>query len=81
MITYRYNEIDCRTEWRLYGKFHRENGPAIEYDNGTKEWFLNGERHREDGPAIEYTDGGKVWYLDGLRYTEEEFLRKMNSTI
>ena len=24
------------------GKWHREDGPAIEYPNGTKEWWLNG---------------------------------------
>lgn len=41
---------------------HREDGPAIESENGTKEWFLNGDRHREDGPAIEYANGGKEWW-------------------
>ena len=27
------------------GEFHREDGPAIEYDNGRKEWWLNNKRY------------------------------------
>ena len=27
--------------WYLNGKLHRENGPAIEYADGTKVWYLN----------------------------------------
>ena len=41
------------------GQFHRVDGPAIEYANGTKSWYLNGKLHREDGPAIEWADGDK----------------------
>ena len=44
---------------------HREDGPAVEYANGTKLWFINGKQHREDGPAVEYADGSKYWYVDG----------------
>ena len=51
--------------WRLNGKRHREDGPAVEYANGSKWWYLNGELHREDGPAIEWPCGGKEWYLHG----------------
>jgi len=51
--------------WYLNGKYHREDGPAIEYTNGSKCWYLNGKRHREDGPAIEYANGTKKWYLNG----------------
>ena len=28
--------------WYLNGKLHRENGPAVEYADGTEEWWLNG---------------------------------------
>ena len=35
----------------LNGKFHRENGPAVEREDGTSMWYLNGKLHREDGPA------------------------------
>jgi hypothetical protein len=52
---------------------HREDGPAIEYSDGTKAWYRNSLLHREDGPAIEWADGGKRWYLEGVFYTEREF--------
>jgi hypothetical protein len=55
------------------GEFHREDGPAVEYADGTKTWLINGEHHREDGPAVEYADGTKTWYINGEILTEEEF--------
>jgi len=33
--------------WYLNGKFHRTDGPAIEYTDGTKHWFLNGTQLSE----------------------------------
>ena len=48
------------------GKFHREDGPAVEYTFGEKRWYRNNLLHREDGPAIEYANGDKEWYLNGL---------------
>ena len=52
---------------------HREDGPAIEWADGSKVWFINGNYHREDGPAIEDADGYKSWYIDGKKLTEEQF--------
>jgi len=57
-------------KWYLNGKLHRENGPAIEWQNGDKIWYINGRRHREDGPAVEYDNGDKVWYVNGKRHRE-----------
>ena len=54
---------------------HREDGPAMEWDNGTKEWFINGLYHRMNGPAVEYSGGSKEWYLNGEQYSEEEYKR------
>ena len=71
------NKPTCKTypsgtkEWRLNGKVHREDGPAIERANGEKEWCLNGKLHREDGPAIEYSNGAKEWFLNGKRHRED----------
>jgi len=56
--------------WRLDGKLHREDGPAIEGANGGKEWWLHGGLHREDGPAVEYATGRKGWYLNSNRYED-----------
>lgn len=29
--------------WCQNGKWHRLDGPAIEYPSGTKEWYIDGE--------------------------------------
>ena len=34
---------DGTKRWFLNGKLHREDGPAIEYPNGSKEWCLHGK--------------------------------------
>ncbi len=53
------------------GKFHREDGPAIEWADGNRTWYKNGELHREDGPAIEYTSGDKFWYKNDKKHRED----------
>ena len=57
--------------WLLNGKFHREDGPALEDAAGYKAWCLNGEYHRVDGPAVEWVDGSKEWYLNDQRHRED----------
>jgi len=47
--------------WWLNGKYHREDGPAIEHNNGSRYWYLNGKNHREEGPAFEHSDGRRSW--------------------
>ena len=60
-----HSRMNGNKYWYLNGKYHRINGPAIEYSNGTKYWCLNGKYHRINGPACEWSDGSKYWYLDG----------------
>jgi hypothetical protein len=67
-------ENGSRKWYNEEGKYHREDGPAVEYTDGSKLWFRDGKLHREDGPATEYSDGEKYWYLNGVEYSEEEFL-------
>jgi hypothetical protein len=62
---------NSRKKWRVNGKFHREDGPAVIRANGNKEWWVNGKRHREDGPAIERANGTKEWWLNGKRHRED----------
>ena len=50
-----YKDAKCKV-------LHRENGPAIEWCNGTKGWYHNGLLHRADGPAIECANGHKEWW-------------------
>ena len=57
-------------EWRLEGRLHREDGPAVESANGDKVWWQHGCRHREHGPAVEGADGYKEWWRHGLLHRE-----------
>ena len=59
-------------EWRVDGRLHRDDGPAVEWKNGTNEWWQNGKPHREDGAAVEYQDGRKDYWLHGTKVTEGE---------
>jgi len=36
-------DADGAKYWLLNGRYHREDGPAVEGSNGRKYWFLNGE--------------------------------------
>ena len=59
------DEDGNRFHYNSAGKWHRENGPAIVWSNGTKIWYQNGLRHRTDGAAIEWSSGTKEWYQNG----------------
>jgi hypothetical protein len=59
-------KLPNRIEWRNKGgELHREDGPAVEYLDGSKEWWINGKLHREDGPARWVSDYSWGWYLNG----------------
>lgn len=49
------------------GRLHREDGPAIEYEDG-EEWYIDGVLHRVDGPAIIYEGEYKAWWFNGKRH-------------
>ena len=81
MITYRVEVRDNGDiSWYLNDQLHREDGPAIEYADGTKVWYIRDQRHREDGPAIERSDGTKAWYIHGKEYTEKKFNERLSPT-
>lgn len=40
---------------------HRDNGPAIIWDDGAQFWYQNGVNHREDGPSSIYANGDIRW--------------------
>jgi len=66
-------------EYQLDGQFHRVDGPAIEFTDGSKEWYQHGQLHRTDGPACEWVNGYKTWWLDGIQLTEEQWKIKINA--
>lgn len=78
--------IDTVGNKRFYKNLnlHRNNGPAIEYKDGTKKWFQYGLKHREDGPAVtykriinDYFMSDEWWYKGKkiLCQSQEEFER------
>jgi hypothetical protein len=53
-------------------KYHREDGPANTYADGTEEWLQRGELHRVGGPArVEPISGVEQWYLDGVLHRDD----------
>jgi hypothetical protein len=57
--------------WYKDGQLHRDDGPAVEQDNGTKRWYKHGKKHRDDGPAVIWPDGSKLWYQDGKPHRDD----------
>jgi hypothetical protein len=59
------------------GNYHREDGPAITWNNGDREYWLHGLPHRLDGPAVDW-ETVTEWWVNGVRVyckDNEEFLR------
>lgn len=78
-MIYTVEVTEYKTAWKNQnGKYHREDGPAVEYANGLKAWYINGKYHREDGPAIEFASGFKEWYINDKYMTEDQFNAYIN---
>lgn len=60
--------------WRLDGKLHRIDGPAIIHPNGYEAWYFMGKLHREDGPALIRPNRISEFYLEGEFIPEREYL-------
>lgn len=56
--------IDC-TIYYINGKIHRENGPAIEWSDGSKYWYIEGNLHRDKKPAVIQMNGLCEWWENG----------------
>lgn len=67
--------INARTSWYKVGtiEWHREDGPAREWDDGDKEWYQHGKLHRTDGPAVTWESGEEDYYIWGKIVTKEEY--------
>ena len=57
--------------WRSDGKLHRDDGPAVEFHDGTLAWFQHDKLHRDGLPAVEWTDGIKEWWIDGIKQHDQ----------
>lgn len=72
-MKYEVQRFQNSTRWLLNGKFHREGGPAIVYDNGSKSWWKNDKLHRVDGPAFEESNGNHLYFIEGTQYSKTAF--------
>ena len=59
------------------GQIHREDGPAVEYANGSVSWYNQGDNHRDDGPAIVHSYGRHLYYFNHIFYSKEEYWEKI----
>ena len=59
------------------GHYHNIDGPAVEYDNGTKKWFIHGKLHRENGPAIIWNSGNVLYFLNGIELSEKDYQKAL----
>ena len=55
---------------RLYKDpiLHRDDGPAVIYEDGTELWYKDGFLHRDDGPAAILYGGLLRWAKYGKLY-------------
>ncbi len=60
------------TEYRMAGKLHRVDGPAIIYNGERLEYFRNGMLHRTDGPCIiDPSSGYQLYCIYGLVHRKD----------
>ncbi len=52
-------------------KVHREDGPALLWDNGTTVWIQHGKHHRMDGPSSINSIGRQRWCIRGRDVTKK----------
>ena len=57
---------NCSINHFLNGQYHRENGPAIVWDDGSQEYYLNGKQHCDNGPAYIWDEFHQKYYLNGF---------------
>ena len=53
------------------GQLHRDNGPAVEYKDGTRVWWQSDQLHRNGGPAVEHASGYRAWYQNDQRHRDD----------
>ena len=56
------------------GITHRDDGPAIIWEDGEMHWYHHGKIHRIDGPAIIRRYDRNEWWWDGRQYSFDRWL-------
>ena len=52
--------------WTLNGELHREDGPAIEWSDGTKKWWINGKEIDLEQVIKDHPEGYGPWTSSDL---------------
>lgn len=72
-----YNHTHTRVEYyNDKNQLHREDGPAIEYDNGDFMYFINGNLHRTDGPAMKMNNN-ETYIVNGRFINKNQYNKIM----
>jgi hypothetical protein len=57
---------DTKIEYCKHDKHHRDDGPAVIFNDGSQYWCQNGQYHRTDRPAIIFPKtNDQYWYQYG----------------
>jgi len=66
--------------WKLNGKYHRVDGPAVIWSDGTSEWHLHGQYHRIGGPAIcDLNPEWDTYCIHGIAYSKTRYYQELLS--
>jgi len=70
--------LDRRGNCRYFRdrQLHRDDGPAVIWDDGSVEYWVNGQLHRLDGPAVIWDDETVQFWVENRRLTAAEFLAR-----
>ena len=74
MTNPKIDKYDNKRWFNNAAELHREDGPALEYKNGSKAWLINGKLHRLDGPAREWTNGTCFYFINNEWLTKDEWI-------
>ena len=70
LLKYRVETVGTRGRkyYNSSNQLHREEGPAVIRDSGSRAWYQNGKLHRLAGPAIIWYSGELEYWQDGQRH-------------
>jgi hypothetical protein len=62
------------------GEEHREDGPAVIWEDGVGDWYQHGKLHREDGTAYNFSSKTtNEYWLYGQKYSKDEWIDYLKS--
>lgn len=63
------------------GEYHRDDGPAIIWKDGSEFWYQYDRCHNINGPAARWTESNSVsWHIDGMKISFEEWCKRTSRT-